>query len=75
MRVPAEIPVSVVAKACGCSRKAARGKLRRAGILERLGAYDVVRRSRLRETLPDTYEDVFALYELGDDTVPNRARV
>jgi hypothetical protein len=68
--VPCYIPVSAVAKACKLSHKGARGLLRRAGILMRLGGHDVVGRSQLRERLTEAYEDVYTWY-LTDQNVPN----
>lgn len=72
-QVPPEIPLSVIAKARKCTQKAAKGTMRRAGILGRDGRRYVVSRSRLREKFLDTYEEVFAMYELDTIQVPRRA--
>ena len=73
--VPPLVTPSLVAAACGTSRRAARRMLHRAGILEKLGGHWVVGESRLRERLPDVYERVFAWVVLGtekDRKVPER---
>lgn len=66
MSVPPYVTPAQVAKACGCSRKAAIFLLRGAGILERNGWRWKVGESRLRESLPDVYDRVFTWFELGD---------
>jgi hypothetical protein len=59
------IPSHVVAKASACTPRDARNLLRRHGLLVANGRRYAVQRSRLRDRLPDVYEDVFAYYELG----------
>lgn len=66
-RVPFLIPPSKIAEASGMSRKALLTILRGAALLDRHGRRDLVSRSRLRERLPDLYEDVYELYVLNDD--------
>lgn len=72
-QVPPYIAVSIIASACGMSRKATIGMLRRAGILDRRGRLYVVARSLLRERLPDAAEDVYAYLVLQSPSEPPRA--
>jgi hypothetical protein len=64
-KVPPLIPSHVVAKACGYTARDARNLLRRHGLLQANGRRMAVQRSRLRERLPDVFEDVFDYYEMG----------
>lgn len=65
-RVPPMLSVAQIAEATGYTTDAARGLLRRNGLLERDGPRRwAVRRSRLRERLPDVFEDVYEFFELG----------
>jgi hypothetical protein len=63
-RVPAYLFPSKIARASGYSRKAVLTLLRGADLIERHGRLALVSRSRLRERLPDLYEDVYELYVL-----------
>lgn len=72
--VPPYVPVSVVAKACGMTHKGARGMLRRAGILMRLGGHDVVGRAILSERLPDAAEDVYRWFAMRPQSDPKEPR-
>lgn len=65
--MPPYLRPSLVGKACNISRKEARGMLRRAGILERLGGHWVVGESRLRERLPEVYDRVYTHITLGPE--------
>jgi hypothetical protein len=70
--VPPYITPAEIGKICKMTTKAARGMLRRAGILERLGGVWVVDESRLRERLPPVYDRVFAWFVLEDRDGPRR---
>lgn len=62
MDVPAHIQISVIARACGLSPRAARGLIRRAGVLVRDGTRAVAPRALFMERLPDHFQDVHAFY-------------
>jgi hypothetical protein len=64
-RVPPYLKPSLVAKACGLSRKEAKSLLRRARLLERIGTHDYVAESKLRDSLPEVYDRVYAHVVLG----------
>jgi hypothetical protein len=60
--IPPEIPISVIARACGISRRAAARRIRHAGILVMAGLRAVAPRAAFRERLPDHYENVLRWY-------------
>lgn len=47
------------------SRKEAKSLLRRAGLLERIGTHDYVGESKLRDSLREVYDRVYAYVVLG----------
>lgn len=64
--MPPYIGTALVAKACGYTTKGARGFLRRAGVLDRIGSRWLVSEAKLRDRLPDVYERVFSYVEDRD---------
>lgn len=63
--IPPYIKPSLISKACGMSRKEAKSLLRRAGLLERIGTHDYVGESKLRDSLREVYDRVYAYVVLG----------
>lgn len=63
-RMPAMIPMDIVAKACGYSTDEARDLLVALGVATKVGHRWKASRSKLREKAPDVFEDVFASYEM-----------
>ncbi len=70
-QIPPYLKPSLVGKACGESRRKARGMLTRAGILEKIGGHWYVSESRLRERLPDVYDRVYAYIVLDTESDSN----
>lgn len=64
-QVPPYLKPSLIGKACGLTRKEAKSLLRRAGLLERIGTHDYVADSKLRDSLPEVYDRVYAHVVLG----------
>jgi hypothetical protein len=64
--VPPLLTPAQVGKANRMSRRKAKGLLRAAGILEKIGERWYVGESRLRERLPDVYDRVYASIVLAD---------